>query len=174
MKKYFNRYTLIAMLITFSMSFFMLPIQNQKEITVITKSKPTIPVDMELKCLADNIYFEARNESIKGQVAVALVTVNRVNSKHYPNTICEVVWEYKQFSWTLDKILAATKYNKRAYARAELIALVFITKTMTNEEIKDFTNKSTHYHAKYVSPYWASNLKYIMKIENHIFYKFKK
>jgi len=174
MLKYFNRYTLIAAITTLSMSFFMLPIQNQKKI-IVAKPKPiSIPLEMELKCLADNIYHEARNESIKGQVAVALVTINRVNSQYYPNTICEVVWEYKQFSWTLDKVLAKTKYNKRAYDKAELIALVFITKTMANEEIRDFTNNSTHYHANYVSPYWASNLKYIMKIDNHIFYKFKK
>jgi len=59
-------------------------------------------INKEIKCLADNIYFEARNESVKGQVAVASVTKNRVKSKHYPNTICKVVWEHRQFSWTLD------------------------------------------------------------------------
>ena len=42
-------------------------------------------------CLAKNIYFEARDQSTKGQIGVALVTINRVNSKHFPNTLCKVV-----------------------------------------------------------------------------------
>lgn len=122
----------------------------------------------EIKCLADNIYFEARNESTQGQLAVALVTNNRVNSKHYPDTICEVVWEYKQFSWTIDGLSDIPK-NKDAYNKAKFIALLLVTSNIT-----DFTEGATHYHATYVNPYWSSKLVKLTKIDNHIFYKFKK
>ena len=52
------------------------------------------------KCLAMNIYHEARSESMQGQIAVAQVTLNRVEHDKWPSTICEVVYEPKQFSWT--------------------------------------------------------------------------
>jgi len=126
-------------------------------------------INKEIKCLADNIYFEARNESVKGQVAVASVTKNRVKSKHYPNTICKVVWEHRQFSWTLDGKSDIPR-NKKAYAAAELIAILFVSET----DITDVTMGATHYHNMTVNPYWSSKLAYIMTIDNHIFYKFKK
>src|SRR5210317_144981 len=56
----------------------------------------------DMYCLQQNIYFEARNQSINGQIAVAWVTLHRVDDPRYPNTICEVVWQRKQFSWTHD------------------------------------------------------------------------
>ena len=65
----------------------------------------------EINCLALNLYFEARDQDKEGQIAVGLVTINRVLSKHYPNSICDVVWQQNknkkgnliaQFSWTLD------------------------------------------------------------------------
>ena len=62
------------------------------------------------KCLALNIYHEARSESMEGQIAVAQVTLNRVAHSEWPSTICEVVSEPKQFSWThLLKDHSATK-----------------------------------------------------------------
>jgi len=56
----------------------------------------------EIKCLADNIYFEALTESDAGKIAVANVTMNRVKHPAFPNSVCDVVWEPKQFSWTHD------------------------------------------------------------------------
>ena len=64
-------------------------VQPEPEPVVVVEEKP----DPELICLAMNIYHEARNQSIAGQMAVALVTINRVNDHRYPNTICEVVME---------------------------------------------------------------------------------
>jgi len=130
-------------------------------------------IEEEIKCLADNIYFEARNESIKGQVAVALVTINRVKSKHYPDNICDVVWEHKQFSWTLDG-KSDTPREGKAYNRSVLVATILLNSMYINDDFHDFTEGATHYHANYVRPYWAHNMKYIASIDNHIFYKFKK
>jgi spore germination cell wall hydrolase CwlJ-like protein len=53
-------------------------------------------------CLALNMFFEARNESLIGQVMVAEVTLNRVANARFPDTVCEVVWQDRQFSWTHD------------------------------------------------------------------------
>ena len=140
-------------------------------------------IESELKCLADNIYFEARNESVKGQVAVALVTINRVNSIHFPNTVCDVVWQQgysrktkrkvAQFSWTLDGASDIPKEGN-AYNRSMLVSSIILNSLYVNGDFPDFTNGATHYHATYVSPYWKSTLIHIAVIDNHIFYKFKK
>lgn len=125
-----------------------------------------IPTNVkELKCLADNIYFESLIEPVAGQIAVANVTMNRVNSPHFPNTVCEVVWQKKQFSWTHDgksdvpseKVLWFEVYN--------------IAEKVYNGEISDITEGSTFYHADYVNPSWASKMdRKVVKIGRHIFY----
>lgn len=122
----------------------------------------------EISCLADNVYFESSNQSEVGQIAVANVTMNRMYSKHFPNTICDVVWEDKQFSWTHDGKSDipsdAAKYAS-IYNLAELVY---------NGVIPDLTEGSTFYHADYVDPYWASTMdEKVTTIDNHIFYKHK-
>ena len=74
-----------------------------------------------LTCLAMNIYFEARSESTLGQHAVAQVTMNRVASDKYPNSVCDVVWQSGQFSWTNDGKSDVPK-NKEAWEKAKHIA----------------------------------------------------
>ena len=122
----------------------------------------------EIKCLADNIYFESSNQSEVGQIAVANVTMNRMYSKHFPNTICDVVWEPQQFSWThdgkSDVPSDAAKYAS-IYNLAELVY---------NGHIPDVTEGATFYHADYVNPHWASAMdEKVAKIDNHIFYRHK-
>ena len=56
----------------------------------------------ELYCLACNIYHEARGELLPGQYLVGIVTIARVRNNSYPNSICKVVWQQHQFSWTKD------------------------------------------------------------------------
>jgi len=120
----------------------------------------------EVKCLADNIYFEAKNQSIVGQIAVGNVTMNRMYSEHFPNTVCNVVWEPKQFSWTHDgksDVPSNTKVYKEVYNIAKLVY---------NSNIPDVTEGATFYHADYVNPHWAASMdKKVTQIDNHIFYK---
>jgi len=172
-----HKYLILGIILPLFISIFMFSTHKQEKIIISTIVKETkkIHIATELLCLADNIYFESRNESIKGQVAVALVTINRVKSTKYPNTICEVVWEYKQFSWTIDKLInrPIKKQSKEAYRLAELIAVTFIANTYSTKYIHDFTKGSNHYHANYIRPYWAKNLKYVMAIDKHMFYKGK-
>ena len=121
----------------------------------------------ELKCLADNIYFEALTESEAGQIAVANVTMNRVKSKHFPNSVCDVVWESKQFSWTHDG-KSDKPSSEKAYKEVYSIA-----ESVYNGDIVDITEGATFYHADYVNPSWNKVMTRVAKIDTHIFYTHK-
>ena len=122
-------------------------------------------VDTEQQtCMAMNIYHEARSEPIEGQIAVAHVTANRVKESHWPGTICEVVYQRKQFSWT-HLVKDQTPKNKKAWERAMVIARdVMIGNTV------DPTDGATFYHANYVNPNWAEQMDVSKVIGYHIFY----
>lgn len=126
----------------------------------------------EQTCLATGIYFEARGEVPKGQEAVAQVILNRVRAPSYPDTICDVVYQNQhmrnrcQFSFACDGIPDRIT-NKRAYAKAERIAL-----EVTNGDIwLPEVGSATHYHATYVRPRWARAMEQVDKIGLHIFYR---
>ena len=131
--------------------------------------------EKEFWCMATAIYFEARGESYRGQVAVGQVVMNRVAHKIYPGTICNVVFQNQhmrnacQFSFACDGIPERVTEPK-AWAQAEEIAKGVINGTLYLSEV----GKSTHYHATYVYPYWAPRLKKNTKIDHHIFYQFKR
>lgn len=136
----------------------------------------------QIACLALNIYHEARGESIKGQIAVGLVTLNRVASKLYPNTICKVVKQAKrwngnlvrgkcQFSWWCDG-RSDTPRNREAWVKAKSIAKVVLGSY--NRPGRDITNGSMWYHADYVNPKWAKNLVRTVRFDEHIFYTLPK
>ena len=130
--------------------------------THMTESKAA-----ELKCLADNIYFEALTESEAGQIAVANVTMNRVKHPAFPNTVCEVVWEPKQFSWTHDG-KSDNPDSEKAYKEVYGIA-----ESVYNGDIVDITEGATFYHADYVNPSWNKVMTRVAKIDTHIFYTHK-
>jgi len=131
----------------------------------------------ELKCLTENIYFEARGQHIKGQIAVGLVTINRVISARYPNSICGVVWQKKinpktkkmvaQFSWTLDEISNTPKKDTDTYREIKMLAAFLLDR---ESAITDFTNGATHYHSVNVNPVWAKKITYIAQYDEHLFY----
>lgn len=117
-------------------------------------------------CLAMNVYHEARSERIEGQIAVAHVTMNRVNHEHFPDNICDVVYQYKQFSWTFT-VKDHTPREKRAWDRAMVIARdVMIGNTI------DPSHGATFYHANYVDPFWnkEKSLSVSKIIGLHVFY----
>ena len=118
----------------------------------------------QVECMAKNIYYESRSEPIEGQIAVAHVTMNRVKQSHWPETVCEVVYENKQFSWTF-LIKDQTPKEKDAWESAVVIARdVMIGNTA------DPTNGATFYHAGYVNPEWNQYMKVSKVIGEHIFY----
>lgn len=131
-----------------------------------TKSK-------ELRCLALNIYFEARGEAPEGQLAVALVSMNRVHSKRYPNSVCRVVWQKRQFSWTHDGKSDRPR-EQHAWRLAQKIAFAVyeryrVLPTQTRSAI-DITKGALNYYAfKLVSPTWAKNHEVTRSIGGHVF-----
>ena len=118
-------------------------------------------------CLALNIYFEARNEDFAGQVAVAEVTLNRVENPKFPNNVCDVVKQRKQFSWFWDGKSDKPREAK-AWERAVNIAELMIE---DRDYITVVGKDATHYHATYVDPYWKPTVHKIAQIGNHIFYR---
>jgi spore germination cell wall hydrolase CwlJ-like protein len=118
----------------------------------------------EVECLAKNIYFESRGEPFHGKIAVAQVTLNRVNdSVRFAKTICKVVFERKQFSWTNNPRQHIT--DKTAWQESLVIAQAVLEGTLY---IADFPAK--YFHARQVSPVWAKSLKPLRTIGNHVFY----
>lgn len=131
----------------------------------------TLDAKIQIDCLADNIYHEAGYEPNQGKIAVALVTMNRVQDPRYPKDICSVVKQKLnltcQFSWwCLDK---HTNRQKTAYEDSRDIALHVYA---NYEKIKDFTQGALFYHADYVNPRWQG-LEKTTIIGRHIFYKEK-
>jgi spore germination cell wall hydrolase CwlJ-like protein len=116
----------------------------------------------DISCLAKNIYYEARNQGYIGQIAIAQTTFNRVNEGKWGDTICEVVYSPKQFSWT-------NKKQKAPYGKAWKRSL-YAAKSFQYGLRVNTLNDSTFYHASYVNPKWASNMIKVAHIGKHIFY----
>ena len=129
----------------------------------------------ELRCLSMNIYFEARGEPTAGQVAVAMVTMNRVLSKRYPSSVCKVVWQRRQFSWTHDGRSDRPK-DRKAWVLAQQIAEFVHSKYATYNNLSngalDLTNGALHYYApKLADPRWSRHKEVTREIGNHRFMK---
>ena len=117
-----------------------------------------------IDCLARNVYYEARSESLLGQYAVAEVTMNRKGSLGYPKTVCEVVYQREAFSWTGMKGLKEP--SGPAWARAHKVAQDVYYGSRPSE-----LHGATHYHATYVNPDWSSERERIARIGRHVFYR---
>ena len=120
----------------------------------------------EVECLALNVYHEARGESVLGQQLVAQITINRLNHDSFPSTVCGVVTQYRQFSWTHDGA-NDHPYDREAYARAYLIAVSFLL--LDYEVDIHRAGLVLNYHATSVSPDWP-RLHPVFIHGNHIFY----
>lgn len=127
----------------------------------------------QVECLAKNMYFEAKNESITGIQAVGFVTLNRVADPRFPKTICEVVYQKVdttcQFSWVCihgkNPAITDTRKYKQIYNIANTLANASSFKHLKKS---DPTKGSLYFHATYVNPGW--NLKRKAVIGGHIFY----
>jgi hypothetical protein len=125
----------------------------------------------EIRCLAEAIYYEARSESVVGQLAVAEVVVNRVKSKHYPDTFCGVVYEgsYRstgcQFTFTCDGSMRHRPYGA-SWRQANVVA-----GSVIRGFARPLTHRATHYHTTEVDPYWSGSLIETTRIGAHIFYR---
>jgi hypothetical protein len=124
------------------------------------------------RCLANAIYFEARDQPYKGQVAVAQVVMNRVFSGFYPEDVCGVVYQNAshhlacQFTFACDG--KRKNINERgAWARANRIA----RETLAGKLYEQAVGTATHYHAFYVRPNWVREMKKLVRYGEHSFYR---
>ena len=138
------------------------------KILEITYNQLTKETQQQIDCLADNIYHEAGYEPEDGKVAVALVTLNRLQDPRFPKDICAVVKQKTrstcQFSWFCEHKI--TNRAKDVYTQARDIAVhVYVN----YEKLQDITGGALYYHADYVNPRWK--LEKTTTIGRHIFYK---
>lgn len=121
-------------------------------------------------CLARNIYFEARGEGSRGQYAVAAVTLNRVRDKRWSDGICGVVYQKKQFSWTISRPMSRPTViaDRAAWQRAAEVAVLSLMGLAP-----DFSHGATHYVAPERldrMPVWTNAMTVSHKIDGHVFF----
>lgn len=137
------------------------PVQTSK------KTRPAPPRVVRptnaVLCLAQNLYFEARNEPLNAMEAVAATVFNRMSLPDYPSTVCGVVYQYRQYSWTLVYSRWTTKPPKK---------FVELSREFLNNrhEIQS-THPVTHFHRYDILPKWAPTMIEVSQIGAHIFYR---
>ena len=117
-------------------------------------------------CLALNVYWEARGEDSDAQHMIAEVVMERVYDPDYPKTVCDVVYDHKQFSWTEDGKSDKPK-DTVAWLQAQIVA---------NEVLLyggEFQTGATHYATRDAHPYWLGDMDVVGMYGNHIFYRKK-
>lgn len=129
--------------------------------------------EQQIQCLTQNIYWEAASEPFEGKVAVAQVTMNRMNSGKFPTTVCGVVQQRNvfydrvvcQFSWFCESTYKTRPVHPKAWEESEAVAKKVLLEGFRLPSMKD----ALYYHADYVNPKW--NKEKVGKIGLHIFYK---
>ena len=136
-------------------------------LTAMTLQHPSPPAvkrlaePEEMRCLAENIYHEARGESDAGQMAVALTTLSRVRSHIWPDTICGVVYQDRQFSWTMRDVSVR---EPEAWLKSQIVARQAL--------VSKKPWAATFFHAISVNPEWSDGYTLVATIGNHKFYRF--
>jgi spore germination cell wall hydrolase CwlJ-like protein len=153
---------------------------NAQSATTVSESLPqTVFSDdvlKEIECLAKNIYKEAGYEPLKGRIAVAQVTMNRVEHREFPNTVCGVVYEKTrnrntgkmttcQFSWYCDPVHRNRPVHQPTYNESYEIAKQVLIDGVRLPGLEN----AIFYHATYINPKW--NYPRITTIGQHIFYE---
>lgn len=129
--------------------------------------------ERQLGCLAKNIYYEAGGEPFEGKVAVAQVTLNRVNSGQFPEDICKTIYQKNivyekvicQFSWACDRDTGARPPNNASYKESVEVAKKVLLEGFRLPGLKD----AMYFHGDYINPGWKREK--VAKIGRHIFYK---
>ena len=140
---------------------------------VASEARGEAPCDRECRCMAQALYFEARGEGWRGQLAVASVILNRVRDRRFPGTPCRVVRHSKrrglhrcQFSFWCDGKSERTR-DDVAWSMAQNLAATALASGLRVRGLE----RATHYHAARVRPYWSRSLREVGRIGRHIFYE---
>ena len=133
---------------------------------LVDKFATSAPLDEQTNCLATAVYFEARGESLEGQLAVARVVMNRAASGKYPPDWCSVVKQPWQFSFVRNGQFPAADTDCDAWRKAEAVAELAAANIVPSVE-----PDVLWYHATYVAPSWGQRLNLVEKIGAHLFYR---
>lgn len=118
----------------------------------------------ERLCLARTILYEAGGEPLRGKEAVAATVFERMAQVKYPSTVCSVVYQYKQYSWTSDRVKA---YSMPSSHYLDMAARFLRQRSILRVRYK----RVTHFHNDTVSPAWSNTFKFVMEVGNHKFYR---
>lgn len=165
---------LLAIMFAIISATFLFPSTIHKSQSDETTHQSKIYDHKQVTCLAKNMFYEAGNQSDKGKLAVAAVTMNRTQAVGFPTTICEVVYQKVagkcQFSWTCSK---QPMIKKEDFDKAYLLARDFYHKSI-DSPIKDDV---LYYHAAYLKNnevrWFKKSLLKVVQIGDHIFYRGK-
>ncbi len=147
---------------------------KQSKFEVAKSSQITAEMrERQLTCLARNIYYEAGSEPFEGKVAVAQVTMNRVESGLFPDDVCKTIYQKNvfyekvvcQFSWYCDRAATVRPIHKGNYEESMVAAKKVLLEGFRLPSLED----ALFYHADYVNPGWKKVK--VAKIGRHIFYK---
>ena len=133
---------------------------------LVDKYSVGAPLDEQANCLATAVYFEARGESVEGQLAVARVVMNRAASGLYPTDWCSVVKQPAQFSFVRRGEFPAIDTGSAAWGRAQGVARLAMANVVPSVD-----QNVLWYHATYVDPSWGHRLNMVEKIGAHLFYR---
>jgi spore germination cell wall hydrolase CwlJ-like protein len=142
------------------------PILQRSTLQIVRTNKQIPHKDIDVFCMAKNIFHEAGVEDLMGKYAVAQVTLNRMRSSRYPNDICHVVMDPFQFSWANDRSIRWTRPRGPLWEESRRIA----EDVVRNGARVRGLEMALFYHADYVDPRWKKPEAKIAKVGTHIFY----
>lgn len=140
------------------------PIKAASLAQLVSAQPQPAELSRELNCLAGAIYFEAKSESLNGQLAVGRVIVARSKSGRFPNSYCGVVFQPSQFSFVRSGGMPGIAKSSRQWKNAVAIAQIAHAGSWQSP-----VEGALYFHAAYVSPAW--HMKRMGRIENHVFYR---
>ena len=152
-------------------------------IAIVISFNPThASANQQTYCLAQNIYFEARNQSLAGQIAVSHVVLNRVKDNRFPNTICTVIKHGRHVPSWKDKTKLIPKRNKCAFSwycdgktdkpyNKKVFNHLYKVAEKVRTMVTDVTGGALYYHSVDVAPWWAEHFTITTMIDDHIFYR---
>lgn len=138
-----------------------------RERTVLIDEIKDIEVEEQdqILCLALNIYHESRGENDRSRWAVGFVTLNRVKSSKFSNSVCGVVWARSQFSWTVRSASSLVPRETAAWSDAQRKGYLLYSEQYTD----DPTAGADHFYAARIRPSWSSRLLNKLRIGAHMF-----
>ncbi len=132
--------------------------------TMVAQLRGSDPGSAELECLAVGVYFESKGEPLSGQLAVASVIANRVDSGRFPNSYCGVIRQRGQFSFVRHGSWPHINRDKKSWKTAVAIAKI------ADEKLKESSAEDAlYFHARRVSPGWHKHR--VASIGNHVFFR---